>query len=266
MIAAYRDFFNKAYNDLRKYIAVLRVQITTVLDEREASKIDRAMDQNIRRKLHSGPGFAKSSHLRGMELQQVRSCTHCGAPRLSANNQSLAGRLSDWLRHHRDQPRFPRGGVPSSNYQILINNTPVDLGDSETPLDKPSFRNTLSAGDKSTLALAFFLAQLANDPGKANKIVIFDDPFNSQEWLPQRTYDSPNQEVRGGADRNALKNYYINHDGQARDVVQKIRPVLETYCKNLVAACSLKATPSAPSSRRFALQDQGTSLSRFART
>jgi wobble nucleotide-excising tRNase len=30
----------------------------------------------------------------------------------------------------------------------------------ETGLDTPSFRNTLSAGDKSTLALAFFLAQL----------------------------------------------------------------------------------------------------------
>jgi len=74
-----------------------------------------------------------------------------------------------------------RGGVPSSNYQILINNTPVDLGDSKTPLDEPSFRNTLSAGDRSTLALAFFLAQLAHDPGKANKIVVFDDPFNSQD-------------------------------------------------------------------------------------
>jgi wobble nucleotide-excising tRNase len=73
------------------------------------------------------------------------------------------------------------GGVAGSSYQILINNKPVDLGDSETPIDKPSFRNTLSAGDKSTLALAFFLAQLAQDPDKAKKIVIFDDPFNSQD-------------------------------------------------------------------------------------
>ena len=73
------------------------------------------------------------------------------------------------------------GGVASSSYQILINGTPVELGDDKTPLDKPSFRNTLSAGDKSTLALAVFLAQLEHDPDRALKVVIFDDPFNSQD-------------------------------------------------------------------------------------
>lgn len=69
------------------------------------------------------------------------------------------------------------GGTPTSVYQILINNQPVDLGDGTTPLGQPCFRTTLSAGDKSTLALAFFLAQLDHDPNKANRIVVFDDPF-----------------------------------------------------------------------------------------
>ena len=73
------------------------------------------------------------------------------------------------------------GGVASSSYQILINGTPVELGDERTPLDRPSFRNTLSSGDKSTLALAFFLAQIEQDPERASKIVVFDDPFNSQD-------------------------------------------------------------------------------------
>src|SRR5207248_1651637 len=57
-----------------------------------------------------------------------------------------------------------RGGVPTSSFQILINNTPVDLGDGATALDKPSFRNTLSSGDKNTLALTFFLAEIEHDP------------------------------------------------------------------------------------------------------
>jgi wobble nucleotide-excising tRNase len=57
----------------------------------------------------------------------------------------------------------------------------VQLGDDKTPLEQPCFRNTLSAGDKSTLALAFFLAQLEHDPDRAAKIVVFDDPFNSQD-------------------------------------------------------------------------------------
>lgn len=73
------------------------------------------------------------------------------------------------------------GGTPSSTYQIIINGTPVELGDSGTPIGAPCFKNTLSAGDKSTLAFAFFLAQLEQDVGKADKLVIFDDPFNSQD-------------------------------------------------------------------------------------
>jgi wobble nucleotide-excising tRNase len=73
------------------------------------------------------------------------------------------------------------GGTPTSVYQILINNQPVDLGDDATPAGQPCFRTTLSAGDKSTLALAFFLAQLDHDPTKGSRIVIFDDPFNSQD-------------------------------------------------------------------------------------
>jgi len=74
-----------------------------------------------------------------------------------------------------------RGGPPSTSYQIVINQNAVDLGDSQTPPDRPSFKNTLSAGDRSTLALAFFLAQLEQDQNRAHKTVIFDDPFTSMD-------------------------------------------------------------------------------------
>jgi hypothetical protein len=40
---------------------------------------------------------------------------------------------------------------------------------------------------------------------------------------------------RSRADRNVLTNFYHAAEGQPRDVVQKIRSVLETYCKNLDA-------------------------------
>jgi wobble nucleotide-excising tRNase len=184
------------------------------------------------------------------------------------------------------------GGVASSSYQILINGTPVDLGDDKTPLDKPSFRNTLSAGDKSTLALAFFLAQLEHDPERSSKIVIFDDPFNSQDnfrkdhtvrkvrdcgescvqviilshdpyflkriWerLQDKTAERKSLELRRlgllntaivewdveaatqgayKADRQVLTDFYHEGAGALRDVVQKIRPVLEYYTKILGA-------------------------------
>lgn len=73
------------------------------------------------------------------------------------------------------------GGIPASAYRLVINDTAVQLGNNRTPNDTPSFKNTLSAGDRTTLALAFFLAHLDKDAELANKIVVFDDPFSSQD-------------------------------------------------------------------------------------
>lgn len=71
------------------------------------------------------------------------------------------------------------GGTPSSHYQIEINNTAIDLGDSRTHSGTPCFKTALSSGDRSALALAFFLAAFKQDPHAANKIVVLDDPFTS---------------------------------------------------------------------------------------
>ncbi len=67
-----------------------------------------------------------------------------------------------------------RGGS-SCTYSVIINNTPVSL----TASGGPSFRNTLSAGDRNTLALAFFFASLDQDPQLAQKILVIDDPMTS---------------------------------------------------------------------------------------
>jgi wobble nucleotide-excising tRNase len=179
-----------------------------------------------------------------------------------------------------------RGGTPSTTYQILINQTAVDLGDAATPADRPSFRNTLSAGDRSTLALAFFLAQLEQDEGRTRKVVVFDDPFTSLDGF--RRSHTANQIYRCGeacsqvvllshepnflhllweriapADRKTLAlvrvgeedttitewdieravqapyrrdidtllRYFSDGEDDPRNVVQKIRPVLEAYCR-----------------------------------
>ena len=78
------------------------------------------------------------------------------------------------------------GGVATSSYQIVINQSFVEIGSGNTPNHQPSFKNTLSAGDRSTLALAFFLAHLERDDDLARKIVVFDDPFNSQDAFRRR--------------------------------------------------------------------------------
>ncbi|MDI1229151.1 MAG: AAA family ATPase [bacterium] len=63
----------------------------------------------------------------------------------------------------------------SCTYNVLINNTPV----AATANDGATFRNTLSAGDRNTLALAFFFASLEQDPSLAQKTVVIDDPMTS---------------------------------------------------------------------------------------
>ena len=167
----------------------------------------------------------------------------------------------------------------------------MELGDDKTPLNQPSFRNTLSSGDRSTLALAFFLAQLKHDSGNASRIVVFDDPFNSQDsfrkdhtvrkirdcgetctqvivfshdlhflkriwdrlqekvaerkclelqahWPLQHRhrrvgYRSRRRKAPTRRTCQALTDFYHDGIGKPLNVVQKIRPILETYTKFL---------------------------------
>lgn len=181
-----------------------------------------------------------------------------------------------------------RGGMPSTSYQIIINGNSVDLGDPQTPPSRPSFKNTLSGGDRTTLALAFFFAQLELDTDRANATVVFDDPFGSMDAF--RRNHTVNQIYRCGqnclqvvvlshdphflhllwervapaerkslslarigeentvivewdieravqaryrADIDILQRFFADGEGAPRDVVQKLRPVLEAYCRNL---------------------------------
>lgn len=95
------------------------------------------------------------------------------------------------------------GGTPSSQYQIEINSTTLDLGDARTPAGTPCFKTSLSSGDRSALALAFFLAVLKQDAAIGRKIVVFDDPFTSldrfrrtcTQQLIQRLLDSAQQVI-----------------------------------------------------------------------
>ncbi len=181
-----------------------------------------------------------------------------------------------------------RGGSPSTSYQIVINGTTVEIGDSRTSTDKPSFKNTLSSGDRTTLALAFFFAQLEQDSNRSGKVVVFDDPFGSMDSFRRNhtvhqiyrcgescaqvfvlSHDpnflhllwgriAPGERkslcmarigventtiaewdieqavlARYHADLDTLQKFMLLNEGDHRSVVQKIRPILESYCRNL---------------------------------
>ncbi len=81
----------------------------------------------------------------------------------------------------------PRG-AKSCIYALEINNISVPV----TADSGPSFKNTLSAGDRNTLALAFFFASLDKGNAIAEKIVVIDDPMTS---LDEDRTDSTRQEI-----------------------------------------------------------------------
>ncbi|MDP2619164.1 MAG: AAA family ATPase [Hyphomicrobiales bacterium] len=93
-------------------------------------------------------------------------------------------RLAAGFRIDYRAPDYRGGREPTASYNILIKEVPVSPR--SVDLDKPSFRNTLSGGDKSTLALALFLAKVNADPELADTIIVLDDPFTSLDEFRRR--------------------------------------------------------------------------------
>src|SRR5690606_13252723 len=60
------------------------------------------------------------------------------------------------------QPVNTRGG-PACTYNVVVNNTPVAVTGGNPQPGEHSFKNVLSAGDRNTLAVAFFLASIELD-------------------------------------------------------------------------------------------------------
>ena len=62
-------------------------------------------------------------------------------------------------------------------FGLEIKNESISLKSNDN--SKPHFNNTLSEGDKATLAFSFFLSYLLKQQGLSESIVVFDDPLSS---------------------------------------------------------------------------------------
>jgi wobble nucleotide-excising tRNase len=79
----------------------------------------------------------------------------------------------------------PQGRATQSKVAYKLT---IDGSDISFIPDQPfNAKECLSEGDKSTIALAFFLSKLDIDPNQQNKILIFDDPLSSLD-TNRRTY------------------------------------------------------------------------------
>ena len=79
----------------------------------------------------------------------------------------------------------PRGRATQSQigYKLTIDGNDISFA----PNQPFNAKECLSEGDKSTIALAFFLSKLDIDPNRQNKILFFDDPLSSLD-TNRRTY------------------------------------------------------------------------------
>lgn len=79
----------------------------------------------------------------------------------------------------------PRGRATQSQigYRLTIDGNDISFA----PNQPFNAKECLSEGDKSTIALAFFLSKLDIDPNKQNKVLFFDDPLSSLD-TNRRTY------------------------------------------------------------------------------
>ncbi len=71
----------------------------------------------------------------------------------------------------------PQGRATQSKigYTLTFDNQPISFSEDA----QYSVKQCLSEGDKSTIALSFFLAKLDIDPNRQDKILVFDDPLSS---------------------------------------------------------------------------------------
>jgi len=111
------------------------------------------------------------------------------------------------------ETKYP-GGKPTSDYQLSIDNIAVNLGDSKPAAVGPCFKNTLSAGDKSTLAFAFFVARLEDDSNPldklSDKVVVLDDPVSSLDSNRRHC----TQQVIRQLSQKAQQVIVLSHDSQ----------------------------------------------------
>lgn len=73
------------------------------------------------------------------------------------------------------------GNAGQADYALVIKGESVPRGRGRIADPIPTFRNTLSSGDKTTLSLAFFLAKLDHAGALNQKVVVIDDPLASHD-------------------------------------------------------------------------------------
>lgn len=99
-------------------------------------------------------------------------------------------------------------GLPRVDYKVQIGSHKIAVSSKEQATTVPVFANTLSDGDKRTLAFSFFLAKLDVDGNLLQQIVILDDPVSSLDQSRSRATHRSLRTLAGNAKQLIL----LSHD------------------------------------------------------
>ena len=100
------------------------------------------------------------------------------------------------------------GSGSTCTYDVMINEMPIAVRSNTNTPGEPSFRNSLSAGDRNTLALALFFSSLDRNPNLSDTVVVIDDPMSS---LDAHRSLATVQKVRE-LSRQAKQTIVLSHD------------------------------------------------------
>jgi len=137
-----------------------------------------------------------------------------------------------------------RGG-PSGQLAIELSGVRVSATpESASDPSQVSLANTLSGGDRSSLALAFFLAKVEMAPDVGRSIVVFDDPYHNQDRSRRQCTIERIHHLTGIANQC----FVFSHDLEfARAVERRPGTQAKTFVLNpIIDPATLEAQPLPP--------------------
>lgn len=188
------DIYNQSVANYNNAITTFRASIQTVaavqLEVERLKRIKKRFETSIDTLCHQL--ITERQRLRGLETAytQLSQQQQAAATTFFNNYQT---RINHYLGNVFRTPFqianvvhvAPQGRATQSKigYKLTIDGNDISF----TPNQPFNAKECLSEGDKSTIALAFFLSKLDIDPNKQNKVLIFDDPLSSLD-TKRRTY------------------------------------------------------------------------------
>lgn len=184
--------YNAAVGEYNKVVAGVKRDAAA----KTAMQVQKELDALNARKSRHQPEVAEiiNAHAIAVKAKAIVEQEKATAKgELDAYNEKVMGGYKDAVNQLLERFNAPftlgtviveyTGRTPRTAYTLAMRGKEIDPGTDAA--GNPSFRNTLSSGDRNTLALALFIAQVMKRKDLAELVIVFDDPFTSLDGFRQ---------------------------------------------------------------------------------